>query len=180
MKIHIMGASCAGSTTLGTALAKQLGYPLFDSDEYFWEKSATPFTVRRNPELRNEMLTRDTTGHDHWILSGSMVSWGQVWLEMFDLVVFLYVPHHIRMQRLQNRELQRYGDQIFNDPERAEMYRTFRQWASGYDDNTTNGRTLQVHETWLNQLSCPVLEIKGDTTVEERTGMVLERMKVLG
>jgi hypothetical protein len=59
------------------------------------------------------------------------------------------------------------------------MYRTFKQWASGYDDNTTNGRTLQVHQTWLNQLTCPVLEIKGDTTVEERIGMVLEKMKVL-
>jgi hypothetical protein len=83
------------------------------------------------------------------------------------------------MQRLQNRELQRYGDRIFTDPERAEMYRAFKQWASGYDDNTTNGRTLQVHETWLTQLSCPVLEIKGNTTVEERVETVLREMKEL-
>jgi adenylate kinase family enzyme len=177
MKIHIMGASCAGSTTLGIALAAQLGYPLFDSDDYFWKKSAVPFTVKRNPDLRNELLIHDTTNHDHWILSGSMVSWGPVWLNMFDLVVFLYIPHHIRMQQLHDRELQRYGDHIFTDPERAKMYQTFTQWALGYDDNTTKGRTLQVHETWLSKLSCPLLEIRGDTTVAERVEITLRKLK---
>ena len=179
MKILIMGASCAGSTTLGIALGKQLGCVVFDSDEYFWEKSAIPFTVRRNPELRNKMIISDTAKQDNWIITGSMVSWGDVWLHIFNLVVFLYIPHHIRMQRLKTREIQRYGDQIFTDPIRAKLYQDFVQWASGYDDNTTNGRTLQVHETWLSKVSSPVLEIRGDTTVEERVELVLKKIKSL-
>lgn len=180
MKIHIMGASCAGSTTLGTALAKQLGYPLFDSDDYFWEASNPPFTIRRDAELRNALIAHDTARQEHWILSGSVINWGALWLNMFDLVVFLYIPHDIRMQRLKSREMERYGNHIFTDPKQAAKYQAFIQWASGYDDNSTNGRNLQAHQTWLNQLSCPVLEIKGDTTVEERMEMVLEKMKVLG
>ncbi|MDN3547058.1 AAA family ATPase [Mucilaginibacter aquaedulcis] len=179
MKILIMGASCAGSTTLGAALAKQLGYVVFDSDEYFWEKSVVPFTVKRNPELRNNMMISDTAKHDNWILSGSMVSWGEVWLHTFDLVVFLCIPHDIRMQRLHTRELERYGDLIFTDPVRAKNYQDFVQWASGYDDNTTNGRTLQIHEAWLSKVSCPILEIWGDTTVEERVDLVLKRIEVV-
>jgi hypothetical protein len=51
------------------------------------------------------------------------------------------------------------------------------QWASGYDDNTTNGRTLQVHETWLGKVTSPVLEIRGDTTVSERVERVLQKIK---
>jgi adenylate kinase family enzyme len=179
MKILIMGASCAGSTTLGSALAKKLGYVVFDSDEYFWEKSAVPFTVKRNPELRNNMMISDTAKHDNWVLSGSMISWGDLWLHAFDLVVFLYIPHQIRMQRLHTRELERYGDLIFTDPVRAKNYQDFVQWASGYDDNTTNGRTLQIHETWLRKVSCPVLEIRGDTTVEERVDLVLKKIEVV-
>ena len=174
-----MGASCAGSTTLGAALAKRLGYALFDSDEYFWEKSAIPFTVKRNPELRNDMIISDTAKHGNWILSGSMVSWGEVWQHTFDLVVFLYIPHQIRIQRLHTRELERYGNLIFTDPTRAKIYQDFVQWASGYDDNTTNGRTLQVHETWLGKVNCPVLEIRGDTTVSERIDLVLRKIEGL-
>ncbi len=179
MKIHIMGASCAGSTTLGTALAWQLNYPLFDSDKYFWETTEKPFTVKRDPELRNAMILHDTGKQPDWILSGSMVNWGTEWLSMFDLVVFLYIPHHIRMQRLHNRELERYGDAIFTDPERAVNYQAFIKWATGYDDNTTKGRTLQVHENWLSQVNSPILEIRGDTTVQQRVELVLEKMKEL-
>ncbi|MEN0056833.1 MAG: AAA family ATPase [Mucilaginibacter sp.] len=179
MKILIMGASCAGSTTLGAALSQKLNCPVFDTDEYFWEKSVIPFTVRRDPELRNKMILSDTAKQDNWIITGSMVSWGNVWLHTFDLVVFLYIPHHIRMQRLKAREVQRYGNQIFTDPVRAKLYQEFIQWASGYDDNTTNGRTLQVHETWLSKIKCPVLQIRGDTTVDERIERVLQKIKEL-
>lgn len=59
MKILIMGASCAGSTTLGTALGKQLGFPYFDTDAYFWEASEIPYTVKRSPEQRNAVLKAD-------------------------------------------------------------------------------------------------------------------------
>jgi adenylate kinase family enzyme len=176
MKIHIMGASCAGSTTLGSVLAKHFNYPLFDSDNYFWETSNPPFTIKRDLELRNAMIANDIAQHENWILSGSLVNWGSVWLNMFNLVVFLYIPHDIRMQRLKNREQERYGSNIFTDPK----YLTFMQWASGYDDNTTNGRNLQAHESWLSKLSCPILEIKGDTTVDERVELVLSKIEELG
>lgn len=111
---------------------------------------------------------------------GNLVQFGIALLMfMFDLVVFLYIPHHIRMQRLHNRELERYGDAIFTDPERAANYQVFIKWATGYDDNTTKGRTLQVHENWLSQVNSPILEIRGDTTVQQRVELVLEKIKEL-
>jgi adenylate kinase family enzyme len=47
MRLHIFGASGTGTTTLGQALGSTLGVPYFDSDDYFWERSIPPFTVRR-------------------------------------------------------------------------------------------------------------------------------------
>jgi adenylate kinase family enzyme len=179
MKIHIMGASCAGSTTLGMALAQHFNCTLFDSDKYFWEPSEPPFTIKRDPELRNTTIANDVAKHQDWILSGSVINWGNVWLNMFDLVVFLYIPHNIRIQRLKNREIERYGDSLFTNLKQNSIYNAFVQWASGYDDNTTNGRNLQAHENWLSKLSCPVLEIKGDTSVDERAQMVINKVKEL-
>ena len=174
MKLHILGASCSGVTTLGEALATHLKIPYFDSDKYFWEKTNPPFTTRQSPTLRNQMLTADISQHDSWIIGGSLLKWDLA--VDFDLIVFLYIPHEIRMERLRKRELERYGDIIFTDPARNKQYLDFMEWAKGYDDNTAPGRTLAAHESWLAQQTCPVIELRGDYSVEDRVRMILETL----
>lgn len=174
-----MGASCAGSTTLGKALAQHLDWPYFDTDDYFWLPSAVPYTQKRDPAERKAMLLADFEAADNAVVGGSLVSWDDSWLTKFDLVIFLLIPHEIRMQRLDAREVERYGNQIFTDPIRVQLYKDFRDWAKGYDDNTTKGRNLNVHLQWLERFQCPVLKIEGDTTVEERMNSVLEATKNL-
>ena len=120
------------------------------------------------------MLKNDLEQQQNGIVSGSVISWGDEWKTMFDLVIFLYIPHEIRMQRLHAREVERYGEAIFTDPVRIDLYQRFMDWAKGYDDNSTNGRNLQVHQNWLSQLRCKVLDIKGDTTIAERINLILE------
>ncbi|WP_454800963.1 adenylate kinase [Mucilaginibacter phyllosphaerae] len=177
MKIHIMGASCAGSTTLGKALAQHLNYTYFDTDDYFWLPSAVPYTLKRETANRIAMLKADLSVSPNAIVGGSLVSWGDEWLTKFDLVVFLYIPHGIRMQRLHNREVERYGEQIYSDPFRADQYKKFTDWASGYDDNTTNGRNLSVHQLWLSRVTCPLLKIEGDTSVARRIDMIMNKLQ---
>ncbi|MFD2146673.1 hypothetical protein [Mucilaginibacter antarcticus] len=87
-----MGASCAGSTTLGKALSAQLGFPYFDTDNYFWEPSDPPFTVRCNPDERNERIQQDLAKNSNWIVGGSVINWELGWEDLFDLVIFLYIP----------------------------------------------------------------------------------------
>lgn len=172
-----MGASCAGSTTLGKALAQHLNYTYFDTDDYFWLPSAVPYTLKRETANRIAMLKADLSVSPNAIVGGSLVSWGDEWLTKFDLVVFLYIPHGIRMQRLHNREVERYGEQIYSDPFRADQYKKFTDWASGYDDNTTNGRNLSVHQLWLSKVTCPLLKIEGDTSVARRIDMIMNKLQ---
>jgi dephospho-CoA kinase len=47
MKIHILGASGAGITTLRKALSKRLGIRQFDADDYFWENT-DPLHILKN------------------------------------------------------------------------------------------------------------------------------------
>ncbi len=176
MKIHILGASGSGTTTLGMALAKQLAVPYFDADSYFWVPSDPPFTVKRDRELRNSSIFADLAQHESWVLGGSLISWHENFLTLFDLVVFLYVPKEIRMERLEKREFERYGDIIYKNPARNVLYNEFMHWAAGYDDNTLARRTLLAHETWMKKLSCPVLDIRGDTSINERIKLVLNKM----
>lgn len=172
MRIHIVGASCAGSTTLGKSLSALYNIPYFDTDDYFWAPSEVPFTAKRAPLLRNEMLKDDLDKTESFIVGGSLVSWGSEWKTKFDLVVFLYLPAEIRLVRLKNRELERYGTDIYDNPERNLLFKDFISWAAKYDDPNFNGRNIKLHEDWIDTVKCPVIQIKGDSTIEERLKII--------
>ncbi len=181
MKLHLFGASGTGVTTLGEALNSTLGLPYFDTDDYFWEASDPPFTVRRPPAVRDALLARDLAQVPAWIVGGSIVGWGAQWLAAFDLVVFLWLPPALRLQRLRQREYTRYGTRISADPAQAARTQAFLEWAAGYDDSSTGGtRTLANHEQWLGQFACPVLELRGDLSVAARLDAVQSRLRDLG
>ncbi len=181
MKVHLFGASGAGVTTLGEALSAQLDVPYFDTDTYFWLPTEPPFTQRRPAAARDALLARDLARHPSWLLGGSLVGWDEHWLTAFDLAVFLWLPPALRLARLRQREAERYGDAIRADPARAAQSRAFLAWAAGYDDNTSGGsRTLANHTSWLARFTCPVLELRGDLTVAERTAHVQTKLRELG
>jgi adenylate kinase family enzyme len=181
MKIHIFGASGSGVTTLGRALATEMNIPYFDSDQYFWAPSDLPFTIKRNPEERNKLIRTALTSNKCWIFGGSALKWGENVFPEFDLIVFLWLPPEIRLERLRKREFERYGPIIYTDSERIKNYQDFMDWAANYDvdpdESGFTGRSLKVHENWLNQVSAQVLEIRGDFTVPERVTKIINFMK---
>jgi len=180
MKLHVFGASGTGVTTLGKALGTALGLPYFDTDGYFWEATDPPFTKRRPATQRDARLAHDLAAHQNWVVGGSIVGWGEQWLATFDLVVFLWLPPALRLQRLHQREHARYGARIIADPSQAARTQAFLEWAAGYDDSSTGGsRTLANHTNWLTRFTCPVLELRGDLTVLERLRAVQTRMREL-
>ena len=106
-RIHVFGASGSGTTTLAGALASALGCPHFDSDKYFWLPTDPPFQESRQVDVRRELLLRDLTSHNAWVLSGSVCGWGDPLLPLFDLAVYLSIPQDVRMARLEAREIER-------------------------------------------------------------------------
>ncbi|WP_074408098.1 MULTISPECIES: AAA family ATPase [Aquimarina] len=173
MKIHIFGASGSGTTTLANNLEQRLGWKHLDADDYYWKKTDPPFQVKIPLLERNIAIKKDIEIYDSVIISGSMVSWGKEWESMFDYAVFLYIPPEVRIQRLINREVARYGVLLQTDAEIQSKSKAFLDWAKQYDDPTFDGRSLTVHKNWIKRLKCPVIQIEGDTTIEERIAHIL-------
>lgn len=129
-KIHILGASGSGTSTLGSSLSKFLPHIHLDTDDYFW---TTKFTELTQVTERRKMLERDLSLNENWILSGSVCGWGDNFKSYFDLVIFLYIPKDIRLERLRQREFQRYGNDILAGGSKYEQSEKFLEWASLYD-----------------------------------------------
>ena len=156
-RIHTVGGSGSGTSTLGRALAAALSYRWLDADDFFWEPTEPPYTTQRAKPDRISMLTEETVG-ERWVLSGSVAGWDAAIENRFDAVIFLFVPPRIRMQRLRERELARFGGTLDTG---------FMEWAEKYDSAGMEMRSLAVHEQWLSERSCPVLRIEGSPTLED-------------
>lgn len=173
LRIHIFGASGSGTTTLANSLEQRLGWKHLDADDYYWKKTEPPFQVKIPLSERNMAITKDIEIYNSVIISGSMVSWGQQWESVFDYAVFLHIPPEVRMQRLMDREIERYGILLQTDAEIQLKSKAFLDWAQQYDDPNFDGRSITVHKNWIKKLKCPVIQIEGDTTIEERVQHVL-------
>src|SRR5215467_5357841 len=132
-RIHILGASGSGTTTLGRALAARLQCAHFDTDDYVWLPTDLPFTHQRERTERAQLLMNDITAHDAWVVSGSLCGWGDVAIPLFELVVFLSIPHDIRMERLRRRERTRFGKRILPGGDMYESSQAFLTRAASYE-----------------------------------------------
>lgn len=176
MHIHIFGASGSGVTTLGQELSLRIAMPYFDADDYYWLPTDPPFQTKRDPAERNSLLKNDLNHHDDWVLGGSLDTWDNEFQSLFNWVVFLWIPTELRIERLKQREIERYGQHVLNDPIRRQQSDDFINWAAEYDSGLLKGRSKPRHEAWIQQLPCPVIRIEGDLTVEERIAVILKEL----
>lgn len=171
LKVHIVGASGSGTTTLARALAPALAATALDSDDYFWLPTQPPFHARRDRALRNQLIMADLERYPRAILSGAIIDWGDDLEHAFDLVVFLSLPHDLRVRRLRDRELTRYGH----------VNEAFIAWAAGYDDDppTSPTRNRRRQHEWLSERRCPVLRLEDDLTVADRVALTLAQLSLV-
>lgn len=162
MRVLVTGASGAGSTTLGQALAREWGWAFLDSDDFFWLRPEPPFDAKRPAHEREALLAQALRQAGDSVLAGSIEGWGAALEEGFDLIVFLTLDAQVRLQRLRVREEQRFGAA---DAE-------FLAWAGQYDQGLEPGRSRARQTAWLAQRRCPVLHLDGDLTVGQRMARV--------
>jgi len=181
-RVHITGASGSGTTTLGRALAAEWAVPHHDTDDYFWEPTDPPYTVKRDAGERLALMNQMFVPRRAWVLSGSLMSWGDALVPAFDLVVFLRLDPAIRMARLKTREELRVGAEAIAPSGRCRArFLAFMEWAAGYDRPDFQGRSLKHHGEWLAKLPCPVMELDGSAAIGFLVAAVLrarpEKMK---
>ena len=179
-RVHFVGASGAGTTTLAQALARRVGCPHLDTDNYYWFSSDPPFRHIRPVETRVPMLRADLEKPGGWALSGSLCGWGDVFISLFDLVVFLYIPADLRMARLRAREVARYGAEAVGSGGPMHKGSTeLLEWAAGYDEGGLEIRSLRGHNEWLATLPGPVLRLERVAAVEDNLAAVLNALASL-
>lgn len=165
-----MGASGSGTTTLGRALADYWAVPHADADDYFWIPTIPPYVEKRAEDARRALMRQVFVPREAWVLSGSMMGWGDSIVGECDAVVFLSLDSGERIRRLEAREVHRRAGKNFDEAAWSE----FLDWAKGYDEPEFDGRSRTAHEAWLHNLDVPVLRLGSETPVAELLDAVLK------
>lgn len=171
-RIHVLGASGSGTSTLAHALASALSSQAFDSDDFYWRPTDPPFTEKRPIAERVALMESLFLPRADWVLSGSFIGWGNAVTPRLTHVVFVTLPAGARLARLRARERSRYGAQIDPGGARAVAYRSFLDWAMAYEDPNFSGRSRRAHEMWLDELTCPVTRVDGLEPVAVLTAQI--------
>ena len=165
MRVLVIGASGTGTSTLGRALAADLGCTWIDADDMFWLPTEPPFTTKRPRDERLAMILDALSAGG--VVSGSIVGWGGALEDSFDLIVFVTLDTAARLERLRARELERFGH----------VNETFLAWAARYDDDDlAEGRSRKLHEAWLADRP-NVMRLDGAVSTRDQVSVVRARLQ---
>lgn len=168
-RVHLLGASGGGTTTLARALADHWAVPHADDDDYFWVPTNPPYVEKRPEGERVALMQNLFVPREAWVLSGSMVGWGEVVVAESDAVVFLSLHPGERLRRLEESESRRRAGADYD----GAAWDQFIDWAKGYDDPMFSGRSREGHEAWLATVDKPVLRLDSAAPVAELPATIL-------
>ncbi|NJD26561.1 MAG: hypothetical protein FIB06_14285, partial [Betaproteobacteria bacterium] len=166
MRSLVIGAAGSGTSTLGQALASEFGASFFEADDHFWVASDPPYQTKRSPDERLRSVLDALSRSPSAVLAGSVVGWGSELENCFSHVVFLSVPTDVRLARLRQREMNRFGH----------VNEAFLDWAAKYDEGDIADRSRAAHERWLSERTCLTLRISGDVPVEQGVTRIVEAL----
>ena len=107
------------------------------------------------------------------MVSGRRDSWADGIARDAELIIFLEAPTEVRLERLRQRERERFGDALVPGGAMHETHREFIEWAAQYEQGTQPGRSRPKQERWLAGLPIPVLRMESTRPVAELVSDVL-------
>lgn len=165
-RIHILGPSGSGTTTLGVNLGARLQIKHLDTDDFYWRKTLVPFTEKEPPHVRLKKMERAMAERTNGCFRDRFAA-GEIF---FTHVIFLSLPWELREQRLLRREPSRSGaDALAPGGEMHEIHGAFMKWASRYDTAGMEQRSRIVHERWMGELPKEIAIIRLDGLLDQET-----------
>ena len=161
-RLLVTGAAGSGTTTLAVALARHMGGTAVEADDFYWLPTTPPYRDRRPADARRALALEALAAPGPVVMAGSVMGWGTDVEEAFGLIVFLQVPTALRLERLREREMRRFG--CVND--------AFLHWAADYDTGTSEGRDLSSHLASLEARAARRITLAGRFSVDEAVAKV--------
>ncbi|OEH93850.1 AAA family ATPase [Bacillus solimangrovi] len=106
MKIHIIGGSGSGKSTVAKQLSEKYSIPHYDLDAIFWDKNAEQYKIKAPVFIRDNKL-KEIVGQPSWIIEGVYFTWLDPSFALADKIFVLHTPLSVQEERIWSRYYQR-------------------------------------------------------------------------
>ena len=168
--IIVCGLNGCGKSTLGRALAQELGFVFLDNEDLYFKRTedSAPYTdpcTRQEAEARLRELLN---GCGSFVFAAVRGDYGHEIVERTQYAVYIEVPAQIRTQRLRSRSFAKFGNRMLPG---GDLYEAEAQFFS-----KAASRTDAYVEDWLRSLGCPVIRVDGTRAVEENVSYLVSKL----
>ena len=162
--ICVCGLNGSGKTTFAEALAKELNVKHMDIEQYYFTSADNPYASSRTREEVERLLLEDMKQNPDFVFSAVNGNMNSEINEKYSLVVYLDAPLDIRMKRIRQRAVEKFGDRVLFGGDMYEQEEKFFAFAQK--------RTPDKIEDWLNTVSCKVIRLDGTKSIQENVEFV--------
>jgi len=151
--IIVFGANGSGKTTLGRELARLLSFKHMDHEDYAFNKSEIPYTDPRTNEECIELMLADIEKYRSFVISAVTGNFGDEIPQYYKLAVYLKAPLELRMERVKQREYDKFGNRVREGGDMYEQRLEFHKFVAS--------RPLLRIDQWAKISPCPVIHVDG-------------------
>ena len=162
--ICVCGLNGSGKTTLADALAKELNFKHMDIEQYYFTSTDNPYASSRTREEVERLLLEDIKQTSCFVFSAVNGDMTPEINENYALVIYLDVPLDIRMKRIRQRAIAKFGNRVLLGGDMYEQEEKFFAYAEK--------RTPEKIEDWLKTLSYKVIRLDGTKPVQENVEFI--------
>ena len=162
--ICVCGLNGSGKTTLAGALAKELNFKHMDVEQYYFTSTDNPYASSRTREEVERLLLEDIKRNPCFVFSAVNGDMTLGINENYSLVIYLDVPLDIRMKRIRQRAIDKFGNRVLSGGDMYEQEEKFFAFAEK--------RTPEKIEKWLKTLSCKVIRLDGTKPIPENVEVI--------
>ena len=169
--ILVCGLNGTGKSTLGKALAEELGFHFIDNEDLYFPKT-NPHYLYDAPRTREEverLLLQEIETHENFVFASVKGDYGEPIPRLFRYAVLLSVPRELRIQRVKNRSFQKFGDRMLPGGDLYKQEEAFFDFVQSRAENTV--------EEWAKSLSCPIIRADGTKPVEENVELIANQIR---
>ncbi len=162
--ICVCGLNGSGKTTLAGALAKELHFKHMDIEQYYFTSTDNPYASSRTREEVERFLLEDIKQNPCFVFSAVNGDITPEINENYDLVIYLDVPLDIRMKRIRQRAIVKFGNRVLPGGDMYEQEENFFEYAEK--------RSPEKIENWLKTISHKVIRLDGTKPTQENVGFI--------